>query len=205
MQLNTISLKYNYFTISTPLFTAMFSEGMWFTGFTSILHVTRRINSLKSDHERFRVIKSHRECTMERTVEPPIKVCVSAHVALRTLLALSQPVNCIFWPIGMLKWLFAASKLHKHRGTCCTAEWPYCPFTILWRKFRMTLCDFSSSLLLYIDFKDSKKRNRRQSIISYSPARRAWITTKYSKVTKTKIRCSNLAFKFSRGPCLQTL
>ena len=31
----------------------------------------------------------------------------------------------------MLNWLFAASKLHKHRGTCCTAEWPYCPVTIL--------------------------------------------------------------------------
>ena len=25
----------------------------------------------------------------------------------------------------------AASKLHKHRGTCCTAERPYCPFAIL--------------------------------------------------------------------------
>ena len=25
----------------------------------------------------------------------------------------------------------AASKLHKHRGTCYTAEWPYCLFAIL--------------------------------------------------------------------------
>ena len=25
----------------------------------------------------------------------------------------------------------AASKLHKHRGTCCTAEWTYCPLAIL--------------------------------------------------------------------------
>ena len=30
-----------------------------------------------------------------------------------------------------LNWLMAASKLHKHRGTCYTAEWPYCPFAIL--------------------------------------------------------------------------
>ena len=26
----------------------------------------------------------------------------------------------------------AASKLHKHSRTCYTAEWPYCPFAILW-------------------------------------------------------------------------
>ena len=44
------------------------------------------------------------------------EVFEAAHVALRTLLAFSQPVNCIFWPIGMLNWLVAASKLHKHRG-----------------------------------------------------------------------------------------
>ena len=57
--------------------------------------------------------------------------CEAAHVALRTLLAFSQPVNCIFWPIGMLNWLVAASKLHKHRETCCTAEWPFYSFLIL--------------------------------------------------------------------------
>ena len=45
--------------------------------------------------------------------------------------AFSQPVNCIFWPIETLNWLVVASKLHKHRGTCYTAEWPYCPFAIL--------------------------------------------------------------------------
>ena len=45
------------------------------------------------------------------------EVFEAAHVALRTLLAFSQPVNCIFWPIGMLNWLVAASKLHKHRET----------------------------------------------------------------------------------------
>ena len=56
----------------------------------------------------------------------------AAHVALRTLLEFSQPVNCIFWPIGMLNWLVAASKLHKHRETCCTAEWPFYSFFILW-------------------------------------------------------------------------
>ena len=39
------------------------------------------------------------------------EVFEAAHVALRTLLAFSQPVNCIFWPIGMLNWLVAASKL----------------------------------------------------------------------------------------------
>ena len=39
------------------------------------------------------------------------EVFEAAHVALRTLLAFSQPVNCIFWPIGMLNWLGAASKL----------------------------------------------------------------------------------------------
>ena len=43
------------------------------------------------------------------------EVCVSAHVALRMLLAFSQPVNCIFWPIKTLNWLVAASELHKHR------------------------------------------------------------------------------------------
>ena len=37
------------------------------------------------------------------------EVFEAAHVALRTLLAFSQPVNCIFWPIGMLNWLVAAS------------------------------------------------------------------------------------------------
>ena len=36
--------------------------------------------------------------------------------ALRILLAFSQPVNCVFWPIETLNWLVAASKLHKHRG-----------------------------------------------------------------------------------------
>ena len=29
----------------------------------------------------------------------------------------------------------AASKLHKHRGTCYTAEWPYCLFAILCRGY----------------------------------------------------------------------
>ena len=59
------------------------------------------------------------------------EVFEAAHVPLRTLLAFSQPVNCIFWPIGMLHWLVAASKLHKHRETCCTAEWPFYSFLIL--------------------------------------------------------------------------
>ena len=59
------------------------------------------------------------------------EVFEAAHVALRTLLAFSQPVNCIFWPIGMLYWLVVASKLHKHREACCTAEWPFYSFLIL--------------------------------------------------------------------------
>ena len=64
------------------------------------------------------------------------EVFEAALVALRTLLAFSQPVNCIFWPIGMLNWLVAASKLHKHRETCCTAEWPFYSFLILCPKQR---------------------------------------------------------------------
>ena len=66
-------------------------------------------------------IRIHRRATRVGTFE----VFEAAHVALRTLLAFSQPVNCIFWPIGMLNWLVAASKLHKHSETCCTAEWPF--------------------------------------------------------------------------------
>ena len=72
-------------------------------------------------------IRIHSRATRVRAFE----VFEAAHVALRTLLAFSQPVNCIFWPIGMLNWLVAASKLHKHRVTCCTAEWPFYSFLIL--------------------------------------------------------------------------
>ena len=42
--------------------------------------------------------------------------------------ALSQPVNCIFQPMETKNWMVAASKLHKHGGTCFTAEWPYYRF-----------------------------------------------------------------------------
>ena len=60
------------------------------------------------------------------------EVCVFAHVALRAFFfALSQPVSCIFWPMKVLNWLVAASKLHRHWETCCTAGWPYCAFAIL--------------------------------------------------------------------------
>ena len=52
---------------------------------------------------------------------------VSAHVVLCMLLVFCQPVKCIFWPMKMLNWLVAASELHKHRGTGCTAEWPQPP------------------------------------------------------------------------------
>ena len=43
-------------------------------------------------------IRIHRRATRVGAFE----VFEAAHVALRTLLAFSQPVNCIFWPIGML-------------------------------------------------------------------------------------------------------
>ena len=72
-------------------------------------------------------IRIHRRATRVGAFE----VFEAAHVALRTLLAFSQPVNCIFWPVGMLNWLVAASKLHKYRETCCTAEWPFYSFLIL--------------------------------------------------------------------------
>ena len=72
------------------------------------------INILWDSHR----IRIHRRATRVGAFE----VFEAAHVALRTLLAFSQPVNCIFWPIGMLNWLVAASKLHKDRVTCCTAE-----------------------------------------------------------------------------------
>ena len=84
-------------------------------------------------------IRTHRRATRVGAFE----VFEAAHVALRTLLAFSQPVNCIFWPIGMLNWLVAASKLHKHRVTCCTAEWPFYVFLFYgnvgstWEKFTL--------------------------------------------------------------------
>ena len=56
------------------------------------------------------------------------------------LLAFSQPVNCVFWPMETLNWLVAASKLHKHRGTYYTTEWPYCPFAILWFRLLQSVC-----------------------------------------------------------------
>ena len=63
----------------------------------------------------------------------PIQVETLMHVrtvVLRMLLAFSQPVNCIFWPIKTQNWLAAASKLHSHWGTGYTAEWPYCPLIL---------------------------------------------------------------------------
>ena len=78
-------------------------------------------------------IRIHRRATRVGAFE----VFEAAHVALRTLLAFSQPVNCIFWPIGMLNWLVAASKLHKHRVTCSTAERPFYSFLIIWYNYKM--------------------------------------------------------------------
>ena len=68
-----------------------------------------------------------------------IEVCVSTHIALRISLPSCQPVNCIFWRKRTLNWLVAASKLHNDRASCCTAEWPYCPFPILWHSNDTTI------------------------------------------------------------------
>ena len=53
-------------------------------------------------------------------------VFVSAHVALRTLLALSQPVNCIFWPIETMNWLVAAIGEHVDLLSGPTVYFLYC-------------------------------------------------------------------------------
>ena len=61
-----------------------------------------------------------------------MEVCVSVHVLLHMLLALSQPVNSIFRPIRMHNWLVAASKLHINIGghvallSCPTVHLLYC-------------------------------------------------------------------------------
>ena len=43
-----------------------------------------------------------------------IEVCVFVHVALRMSFALSQAVNCIFWPIKALNWLVEDSKVARY-------------------------------------------------------------------------------------------
>ena len=95
----------------------------WARGVDLVVYVARKARLLlmwRFTH----IIRIHRRATRVGASE----VFEAAHVALRTLLAFSQPVNCIFWPIGMLNWLVAASKLHKHRETCCTAEWRFYVF-----------------------------------------------------------------------------
>ena len=98
----------------------------WSTGQPIHLNIKYCISQRIVLHDRkpYHRIRIHRRATRVGAFE----VFEAAHVALRTLLAFSQPVNCIFWPIGMLNWLVAASKLHKHRVTCCTAEWPFYVF-----------------------------------------------------------------------------
>ena len=104
------------------------------------------------------------------------EVFEATHVALRTLLAFSQPVNCIFWPIGMLNWLVAASKLHKHGGTCCTAEWPFYSCLIL-----CTRCNFSCNLQRYSTLERCK-------IGKYTfPSQFANIFWLYRYVTRTNV------------------
>ena len=95
------------------------------------------------------------------------EVFEAAHVALRTLLAFSQPVNCIFWPIGMLTWLVAASKLHKHRVTCCTAEWLFYSFLILChrRSFHPCLWVFPRLNSLMVSTKTWRSHDRRPPLI----------------------------------------
>ena len=46
--------------------------------------------------------KKHRRVTPVGTFE----VCVPMHVALRMFIMPVWPVNCIFWPIETLNWLF---------------------------------------------------------------------------------------------------
>ena len=81
-------------------------------------------------------------------------MCVSAHVALRMLLAFSQPVNCIFWPIITLNWLVAASKLHKHTGghVALLIGPTYCPFAILWFSFKRCFIDGVSCVKFWKQF-----------------------------------------------------
>ena len=81
-------------------------------------------------------IEINRKATRVGTFE----VCVSTHVLLRMfimqVLASQLPflanrnaelaVPPLFWPDTCI----------KNRGTCCTAEWPYCLYPILWRKFK---------------------------------------------------------------------
>ena len=59
-----------------------------------------------------------------------IKVCIRACRITHVINTISASQLHFLTNIRMLNWLFAASKLHKHRGTCCTAEWPYCPVAI---------------------------------------------------------------------------
>ena len=65
------------------------------------------------------------------------------------LLALSEPVNCIFWPIKALNLLVAASKLYKHRLTCSTVEWAYCQFVILWPDDRLNSLEWAFRISLF--------------------------------------------------------
>ena len=100
------------------------------------------------------------------------EVFEAAHVALGTLLAFSQPVNCIFWPIGMLNWLVAASKhRHKHRETCCTAEWPFYSFLILCLyDTKMTIKRASASIfnnfIKYIQFQKHMAMKKQELVLA---------------------------------------
>ena len=72
----------------------------------------------KRNHER----DIHRSQYREWTVGPlSWSLCIRA--CRHRMLALSQPGNCIFWPIITLNWLFAASKLHKHIGIHKDTAW----------------------------------------------------------------------------------
>ena len=97
----------------------------------------------------------------------PFEVFEAAHVALRTLLAFSQPVNYIFWPIGMLNWLVAASKLHKHRETCCTAEWPFYSFLILWLRGGLHESGLSFNPKRHFKLIESRIERSRRTKISF--------------------------------------
>ena len=81
------------------------------------------------------------------------------------LLAFSQPVNCVFWPTETLNWLVAASKLHKHEGTCYTVEWPYCPFAILWLNSSILLTTINNDSFRQFRFQKSGQVARRELFV----------------------------------------
>ena len=42
--------------------------------------------------------------------------------------------------------IILVSQLHKNRGTCCTAEWPYCLFPIQWFDYKLASYEMKEDL-----------------------------------------------------------